>query len=130
MLMAAGFAVALLSWPVALVLAVGFAAIYVPVIASEERFLRATFPGFDAYCRGVPRLIPRLTPARSEETAPGRFLPFALSQAPRVQCRYRGRTAVPQPAVAAACSRRILSWAAMSGFQRTRIKLQGAIPER
>ena len=64
MLIAAGFAVALLSWPVALVLAVGFAVIYVPVIASEERFLRATFPGFDDYCRQVPRLIPRLTPAR------------------------------------------------------------------
>src|SRR5580692_4823108 len=40
-LIAAGFAVALLSWPVALLLAVGFAAIYIPVIASEERFLRA-----------------------------------------------------------------------------------------
>ena len=64
MLMAAGFAVALLSWPVAVVLAAGFAIIYVPVIASEERFLRATFPGFDAYCRSVPRLIPRLTPAK------------------------------------------------------------------
>jgi hypothetical protein len=57
--------VALLSWPVALVLAVGFAVIYVPVIASEERFLRATFPDFDAYCRRVPRLIPRLTPAHT-----------------------------------------------------------------
>ena len=45
-LMAAGFAVALLSWPVALVLAIGFAVIYIPVIASEERFLRATFPDF------------------------------------------------------------------------------------
>jgi hypothetical protein len=64
MLMAAGFAVALLSWPVALVLAVGFALIYVPVIASEERFLRATFPSFDEYCGQVPRLIPRLTPPR------------------------------------------------------------------
>ena len=64
MLMAAGFAVALLSWPVAVVLAAGFAIIYVPVIASEERFLRATFAGFDAYCRSVPRLIPRLTPAK------------------------------------------------------------------
>jgi protein-S-isoprenylcysteine O-methyltransferase Ste14 len=62
MLIAAGFAVALLSWPVALVLALGFAMIYVPVIAGEERFLRATFPGFDDYCRRVPRLIPRLTP--------------------------------------------------------------------
>ena len=64
MLIAAGFAVALLSWPVALILTLGFAVIYVPVIASEERFLRATFPGFDDYCRQVPRLIPRLTPAR------------------------------------------------------------------
>lgn len=63
-LIAAGFAVALLSWPVALVLALGFAVIYIPVIASEERFLRATFPHFDEYCRRVPRLIPRPTPAR------------------------------------------------------------------
>jgi protein-S-isoprenylcysteine O-methyltransferase Ste14 len=65
MLIAAGFAVALLSWPFALVLAVGFAVIYIPVIASEERFLRATFSGFDDYCRRVPRIIPRLTPARN-----------------------------------------------------------------
>ena len=64
MLIAAGFALALLSWPVALVLALVFAAIYVPVIASEERFLRAAFPGFNGYCQQVPRLIPRLTPAR------------------------------------------------------------------
>ena len=62
MLMAAGFAVALLSWPVALVLAAGFFAIYVPVIASEERFLHATFPEFDAYTIRVPRLLPRLIP--------------------------------------------------------------------
>ena len=63
MLMAAGFALALLSWPLALVLAIGFTVIYVPVIAAEEHFLRGAFPGFDAYCRRVPRLIPRLTPA-------------------------------------------------------------------
>jgi protein-S-isoprenylcysteine O-methyltransferase Ste14 len=61
MLIAAGFAVALLSWPVAVLLAVGFLAIYVPVIASEERFLRATFPEFEAYCRRVPRFFPRFT---------------------------------------------------------------------
>ena len=71
-LIAAGFAVALLSWPVAVVLGIGFAAIYVPVIASEERFLRATFPDFDGYCRRVPRLIPRLTPAKAE-TGSGSF---------------------------------------------------------
>ncbi len=71
MLIAAGFALALLSWPMALVLASGFAVIYVPVIASEERFLRATFPGFDAYCRRVPRLIPRLIPAYQSGAKPG-----------------------------------------------------------
>jgi protein-S-isoprenylcysteine O-methyltransferase Ste14 len=64
LLITAGFALALLSWPVALLLAAGFAAIYIPVIASEEQFLRAAFPEFDAYCRGAPRFIPRLTPAK------------------------------------------------------------------
>jgi protein-S-isoprenylcysteine O-methyltransferase Ste14 len=64
-LIAAGFAVALLSWPLALLLAVGFAAIYIPVIASEEQFLRTAFPEFENYCRNVPRFIPRLTSAKS-----------------------------------------------------------------
>ena len=73
-LIAAGFALALLSWAVALALTVMFVAIYVPVIASEERFLRATFPGFDAYCKRVPRLIPRLTLVRPEQGGElGRF---------------------------------------------------------
>jgi hypothetical protein len=61
-LIAAGFAVALLSWPVAMGLTFMFLIIYIPVIASEEEFLRATFPDFDAYCRRVPRLIPRINP--------------------------------------------------------------------
>lgn len=74
MMMAFGFAVALMSWPMALVLAIGFLIIYVPVIASEERFLRATFPGFTEYCRRVPRLLPRLTPARTSDAGDsGRF---------------------------------------------------------
>ena len=62
-LIAGGFAVALLSWAVALMLAAMFLIIYVPVIASEERFLRGAFPDFEAYCRRVPRLLPRFTPA-------------------------------------------------------------------
>lgn len=64
MLIAAGFALALLSWPIALALSVGFTVIYVPVISSEERFLRKTFPDFDDYCARVPRLLPRLGAAR------------------------------------------------------------------
>jgi protein-S-isoprenylcysteine O-methyltransferase Ste14 len=75
MLMAAGFAVALLSWPVALVLAIMFAVIYIPTIASEERFLSSTFPEFSDYCRRVPRLVPRLTPSNpyGNEGANGTF---------------------------------------------------------
>ena len=57
---------ALLSWPVALVLAVGFAVIYIPVIASRSVFCAPLFRSFDAYCRRVPRLIPRLTQARAD----------------------------------------------------------------
>lgn len=72
MLIAAGFAVALLSWLMAVVLAAGFAVIYIPVIASEEQFLRATFAGFDDYCRRVPRLIPRLTAHRSSDAPTGK----------------------------------------------------------
>lgn len=73
MLIAAGFAVALLSWPVALAMTMVFALIYIPVIASEERFLRAAFSGFDEYCHQVPRLIPRLTQAGNPgaKSAPG-----------------------------------------------------------
>jgi hypothetical protein len=70
-LIAAGFAVALESWAVGVALAVMFVAIYVPVIASEERFLRATFPEFGDYCARVPRLLPRLTPARMSDPAAG-----------------------------------------------------------
>jgi protein-S-isoprenylcysteine O-methyltransferase Ste14 len=79
-LIAAGFAVALESWAVGVALAAMFAAIYVPVIASEERFLRSTFPGFEDYCRRVPRLLPRLSPARMPgQDREGRFfLPLYL----------------------------------------------------
>src|ERR1700678_1629485 len=49
MLMVAGFAVPLLGWPLALLLAACFAVIYIPVIAAQEQFLRDTFPGFEDY---------------------------------------------------------------------------------
>jgi hypothetical protein len=43
------------------VLVVMFFAIYLPVIRSEEEFLRGKFPEFEDYARQVPRLWPRLT---------------------------------------------------------------------
>lgn len=64
MLIAFGFAIASCSWVILVALAVLFAVIYVPVIRSEEEFLRGAFPGFDDYARQVPALLPRFTPAR------------------------------------------------------------------
>ncbi len=52
-----GFAVAALSLWVALGIVLLFVAIYIPVIRSEESFLRSQFADFDDYCRRVPRFI-------------------------------------------------------------------------
>jgi len=62
LIMAVGFAIAARSlWILFLMLAMFFA-IYLPVIRSEEDFLRQRFANFDEYARNVPRLFPRLTP--------------------------------------------------------------------
>jgi protein-S-isoprenylcysteine O-methyltransferase Ste14 len=65
MMIAFGFAFASRSIWIVVVLAVLFAVIYVPVIRSEEAFLRSKFSGFDAYAARVPRLLPRLTAANT-----------------------------------------------------------------
>jgi protein-S-isoprenylcysteine O-methyltransferase Ste14 len=62
--MALGFAAASRSWWITVLLALLFTIIYGPTIYSEEQFLRATFPAFASYSQRVPRLLPRLTPAR------------------------------------------------------------------
>ncbi len=59
-LIAFGFALAARSLWIAAVLVVLFVAIYIPVIRSEEAYLRSVFPGFDAYAAAVPRLWPRV----------------------------------------------------------------------
>ncbi|HEV2272560.1 MAG TPA: isoprenylcysteine carboxylmethyltransferase family protein, partial [Acidobacteriaceae bacterium] len=64
MMTAFGFALASRSLWVAILLAALFGVIYGPTILSEEAFLRSKFPGFEAYARQVPRLFPRMTPAR------------------------------------------------------------------
>lgn len=63
MMIALGFGVASRNWWVAAAIVVLFLAIYLPVIRSEEEFLRSEFPGFDEYCAQVPRLIPRMRAA-------------------------------------------------------------------
>jgi hypothetical protein len=64
MMMAFGFAAASRSLWITLLLAFLFVLIYAPTIYSEEQFLRATFPAFASYAQRVPRLLPRLTPAK------------------------------------------------------------------
>ena len=61
LVLALGFAIAARSLWVVAIIGVIFAAIYIPVIKSEEVFLRKKFPGFDKYALEVPSLIPRLT---------------------------------------------------------------------
>jgi len=75
MAIAFGFALAARSLWIALALAILFAAVYIPVIRSEEAYLRSAFPGFDAYAAAVPRLLPRLTEARTAESGEGGFSP-------------------------------------------------------
>ncbi|MBZ5655562.1 MAG: isoprenylcysteine carboxylmethyltransferase family protein [Acidobacteriia bacterium] len=69
LILAAGFAVAARSWWIVAVMIAMFAAIYVPVITGEERYLRHTFPGYDDYARQVPRILPRFAPYRSQQSA-------------------------------------------------------------
>ena len=69
LMMAAGFAIAARNWWIVAFMLLVFAAIYVPVIAGEERYLRQTFPDYDDYARYVPRLLPRLTRYRTQQSA-------------------------------------------------------------
>jgi protein-S-isoprenylcysteine O-methyltransferase Ste14 len=57
-IIAIGFAVAARDSWVAIVILMMFVFIYVPVIHSEETFLRTQFPTYDEYAQRVPRLLP------------------------------------------------------------------------
>jgi len=59
MLIGIGFALAARSLWIWILLAMMFTAIYVPVIRSEEAFLRSKFPAFELYAQRVPRLLPQ-----------------------------------------------------------------------
>ena len=66
LLVGIGFAIAARSYWIGAALVLMFFAIYMPVIRSEEAFLREKFPEFEDYARGVPRILPRILPASSE----------------------------------------------------------------
>jgi protein-S-isoprenylcysteine O-methyltransferase Ste14 len=73
MLIAFGFALAAHSVWIAVALAALFAVIYIPVIRSEETFLRSQFTDYAAYAERVPRLIPRLRAAADSGGEAGGF---------------------------------------------------------
>jgi protein-S-isoprenylcysteine O-methyltransferase Ste14 len=68
LLIGVGFAIAARSWWIGVALIVMFLAIYIPVIRSEEEFLRKEFPEFETYAQKVPRMLPRVSPYRSGES--------------------------------------------------------------
>jgi protein-S-isoprenylcysteine O-methyltransferase Ste14 len=68
-----GFAVAALRWEIAVVLAVMFVVIYLPVIRGEEAWLGTHFTEYAEYAQQVPRLLPRLTPAAISKGETGSF---------------------------------------------------------
>jgi hypothetical protein len=55
---ASGFAIAARDLWVAVGIVILFTLVYVPVIRSEETFLRGLFPEYDGYAHRVPRLVP------------------------------------------------------------------------
>jgi protein-S-isoprenylcysteine O-methyltransferase Ste14 len=60
-IIAAGFAIAARSWWIVFGLALLFLLIYLPVVGSEEAFLRSQFSEFSDYARRVPRFFPQPT---------------------------------------------------------------------
>lgn len=73
LLIALGFGVASQCVWIFLGIGILFFAIYLPVIRSEEEFLRGVFPDFDQYCKQVPRLFPRLRPGTQVANGEGGF---------------------------------------------------------
>ncbi|MGH9524655.1 MAG: methyltransferase family protein [Terriglobales bacterium] len=88
LVIAAGFAVASRSWRVVLAVAILFFAIYVPVIRSEEEFLRSKFPEFDDYARRVPRLLPRLKTTSNQQATTDAQCPTPNNQGTFSRERY------------------------------------------
>jgi protein-S-isoprenylcysteine O-methyltransferase Ste14 len=71
LLISSGVAVAAHNVYLGFLLVLMFLAVYLPTIRAEENFLRAHFATFAAYAEAVPRLSPRLTPARCDEPSAG-----------------------------------------------------------
>ncbi|HEY1756771.1 MAG TPA: isoprenylcysteine carboxylmethyltransferase family protein [Bryobacteraceae bacterium] len=58
---AAGLAIAARRWELAVLFAIVFGLVYLPVVELEEQHLRELFPEYGDYARRVPRLFPKLS---------------------------------------------------------------------
>lgn len=68
LILALGFAIAALSWWIAVATGMIFIVIYLPVIKAEESFLREHFAEFEEYSRNIPLLFPRVTRMRRNKS--------------------------------------------------------------
>lgn len=68
LIIAAGFAFAARSWWIAGIGVIIFVTIYIPVMRSEELFLRNNFPDSGDYFDHVPQLFPRLSQYQSSSS--------------------------------------------------------------
>lgn len=64
LLVAAGLVIAGRNPWLAVLFAVVFVFVYLPVIQLEEQYLRVLFPEYEVYAKEVPPLFPRFTPRR------------------------------------------------------------------
>jgi protein-S-isoprenylcysteine O-methyltransferase Ste14 len=64
LVLALGLLLAAQSWLLLICFLILFSVIYGPTISSEEKWLSQSFSSFSAYCKAVPRIFPRLTPAK------------------------------------------------------------------
>ena len=80
LLVAAGLSIASRSLFLALLFAVVFLLVYLPVIQNEEQHLRKIFPEYAGYAERVPALIPRLTPYPKNISNPFRVKLYQTNQ--------------------------------------------------
>jgi protein-S-isoprenylcysteine O-methyltransferase Ste14 len=73
LLVAAGLSIASRSAGLALLFALIFLLVYLPVIELEEQHLRRLFPEYARYAEQVPAFVPRLRPFAQQSANPFRF---------------------------------------------------------
>jgi protein-S-isoprenylcysteine O-methyltransferase Ste14 len=80
LLVAVGLVMAARNPWLAILFALVFVFVYLPVIQLEEQHLRRLFPDYAAYADAVPALAPRLTPLASKSPQPFRWALYRKNQ--------------------------------------------------